>query len=233
MTGHLSAMKLRTKEPQYAAAMRIANQHPLQTFGLMSNQAWFDDPKRIGFTLARYKFVAKMFSGMKNVLEVGCADAFATRVVLQEVKSLAACDFDPVFVEDVNRRMSPRWKFECFVHDMLSGSVDRGFDGAYALDVIEHIPKTDEHKFLKNMVKSLGPAGVCILGSPSIQSQTYASPPSKEGHVNCKDAAGLKLLMAKHFHNVFIFSMNDEVLHTGFYAMAHYLFALGCCPKSQ
>jgi 2-polyprenyl-3-methyl-5-hydroxy-6-metoxy-1,4-benzoquinol methylase len=226
-------MKARTKEPQYEQVMRIADENPLQTFGLMSNQAWYDDPKRIGFTLARYKFVAKMFSGMKNVLEVGCADAFGTRVVLQEVKSLTASDFDPVFVEDVKRRMSARWKFECIVHDMLAGPVPGGFDGAYALDVIEHIPKANEDRFVENMVKSLNPAGVCILGSPSIQSQLYASPPSKEGHVNCKDAGELKALMGKHFHNVFIFSMNDEVVHTGFYPMAHYLFALCCHPKSK
>jgi len=28
--------------------------------------------------------------------------------------------------------------------------------------------------------------------------------------------------MERHFHNVLIFSMNDEVVHTGFYPMAHY-----------
>jgi len=58
----------------------------------------------------------------------------------------------------------------------------------------------------------------------------YASPLSKEGHVNCKSAPDLKRLMQRHFHDVFIFSMNDEVVHTGFYALAHYLFAL-CVGK--
>jgi len=32
--------------------------------------------------------------------------------------------------------------------------------------------------------------------------------------------------MLRHFHEAFIFSMNDEVVHTGFYPLAHYLFAL-------
>ena len=32
--------------------------------------------------------------------------------------------------------------------------------------------------------------------------------------------------MQRYFHDVFMFSMNDEVVHTGFHAMAHYLFAL-------
>ena len=75
---------------------------------------------------------------------------------------------------------------------------------------------------------SLDPNGALIIGSPSIQSQAYASPPSKAGHVNCKDGKELKALLNRFFHNVFVFSMNDEVIHTGYYPMAHYLMALAC-----
>ena len=224
-------MKSRTREPQYECVLEVAAKNPLTTFGLMANQVWHEDPRRLGFVLARYKFVSKMLSGSKNVLEVGCADAFGTRVVLQEVDQITATDFDPLFVEDVRKRMDPDWKFNCEVHDMIKGPLARQFDGAFAMDVIEHIPAAQENKFIGNMAKSLGPHGVCIIGSPSIQSQTYASPPSKEGHVNCKDAPGLKKLMSKFFHNVFIFSMNDEVVHTGFYPMAHYLIAVACGKK--
>ena len=68
--------------------------------------------------------------------------------------------------------------------------------------------------------------GVAIIGSPSLQSQAYASEGSKAGHVNCKDGKEYKRVMERHFENVFLFSMNDEVVHTGFTPMAHYLFAL-------
>jgi len=222
-------MDQHTKEPQYDRCLEVASEH-LATLGLMSNQVWFDDPRRLGFVLARYKFAAKMFSGMNRVLEVGCADAFGTRVVLQEVKAVTACDFDPVFVTDVKKRMDSRWKFECVVHDMLAGPIKGDFDGAYSIDVLEHIPVADEERFVGNIVSSLNANGVLLMGSPSIHSQAYASPPSKAGHVNCKDAPNMKALMLKFFHNVFIFSMNDEVVHTGFYPMAHYLFAL-CCHR--
>ena len=50
-------------------------------FGRMTSHAWRDDPKRLGFTLARYKFVAKMLAGYEQVLEVGCGDGFASVVV--------------------------------------------------------------------------------------------------------------------------------------------------------
>jgi hypothetical protein len=82
------------------------------------------------------------------------------------------------------------------------------------------------------MILSLNPRGVLILGMPSLESQAHASPPSREGHVNCKTGNALKELGAKYFANVFVFSMNDEVVHTGFYPMAHYLIALCCGPMA-
>ena len=209
----------RTREPQYERCLEISEQDGRTTLGLMSNQVWHDDPRRLAFVLARYKFVSKMLSGMGRVLEVGCADAFATRIVAQEVGSITAVDFDPIFIDDVKARMDPRWP------------IDAAFDAAYAIDVLEHIDADQEDTFLGNVVASLTEAGVLLIGIPSIQSQAYASPPSRAGHVNCKDAPGLRSTMSRHFRNVFIFSMNDEVVHTGYYPMAHYLFALGCFPQ--
>jgi 2-polyprenyl-3-methyl-5-hydroxy-6-metoxy-1,4-benzoquinol methylase len=205
----------------------------LTSLGLTTNQVWHDDPRRLLFILARYKFVSKMLSGKRQVLEVGCGDAFGTRIVLQEVGAICAIDFDPVFVMDVNQRMEERWKFDCRTHDILSGPVDGPFDAAYTLDVIEHIARVDEERFLSNITRSLGENGILIVGTPSLQSQPYASQASKEGHINCKDHKELKGLMLRHFHNTFIFSMNDEVVHTGFYPLAHYLFAIGVGPRSD
>ena len=194
----------------------------------MTNQAWQDDPKHLVFTLSRYKFVAKMLAERDSVLEVGCADAFGTRIVRQAVKKLTAIDFDPVFVADVKARMDPKWKFECKLHDILSGPYPGSFDAAYALDVIEHIPPADEERFIDNIARSLKSSGALILGCPSIESQAYASPQSKAGHVNCKDGAGMRAALSRHFENVFVFSMNDEVVHTGFFPMSHYILGLGC-----
>jgi len=218
-----------TKESQYQFLLDL-EKSGLEQFGLMSSQMWRDDPRRLGIFLARYKFVAKMFSGMNRVLEVGCADGFGTRVVRQEVQEVVATDFDPVFVTRNQARPHGKWNISYRVHDMLAGPLAENFDAVYAVDVVEHIPTQDEDRFVNHLATSLHAQGVCLVGTPSLESQAYASAPSKAGHVNCKTAVTLKELMQRRFHNVFIFSMNDEMVHTGFPALAHYLWAL-CCHR--
>ena len=104
------------------------------------------------------------------------------------------------------------------------------YDGVYSLDVFEHIKKKNEKTFIKNSISGLRKNGVYILGIPSLESQRYASKTSKLGHVNCKSGNDFQKLLKKFFHNVFLFSMNDEVVHTGFVKMAHYIICI-CCVK--
>jgi 2-polyprenyl-3-methyl-5-hydroxy-6-metoxy-1,4-benzoquinol methylase len=219
-------------ERQYDGHIELKEKQGLTRLGVEKNANWHGDPKRLVFVLSRYKFVAKMLAGKKRVLEVGCGDAFPVRIVLQEVGELHAVDIDPLFIEDARERADPAWPFTCEVHDMLSGPVAGQFDGAYTLDVLEHIEQASEHRFLDNIVSSLTPDGVLIVGMPSLESQTYAAPLSKIGHINCKKGAELRALMLEYFDNVFMFSMNDEVIHTGYQPMAQYLFAL-CVGKRQ
>ncbi len=223
----------RTREPQYQTAVQLRDQQGLASLGLTSSETWHIDPRRLAFVLSRYKFVSKMFAGLDHVLEVGCGDAFGTRIVQQEVRRLTAIDFDPVCIADARSRMSPDWPFECRQHDMLDGPVPGGFDGAYSLDVVEHIAADSEQQFVQNIVNSLNEHGTLVIGTPSLESQQYASPGSKIGHINCKTGAALRELLSPYFHHVFLFSMNDEVVHTGFHPMAHYLFALCCAKKTK
>jgi 2-polyprenyl-3-methyl-5-hydroxy-6-metoxy-1,4-benzoquinol methylase len=219
-----------TIEPQYQILYDVLEKHGRAQFGLMANESWNQDPKRTLFTLARYKFVAKMLHNKSRVLEVGCADAFGTRLVQQAVKEVTAIDFDPIFIQDIEERKNPSWPLTSFVHNMLSGPIRNDFEGVFCLDVLEHISKDSEDIFLNNCRNSMSENGVMIVGIPSRESQAYASPQSKAGHVNCKSGEEFKGIMEKYFHNVFMFSMNDEIVHTGFFPMAHYLFAM-CCTK--
>lgn len=181
------------------------------------------DPKRLSFQFARYLFVAKMLEGKNHVLEVGCADGVGARIVKQHVEVLVGIDVDPVSIREARQLQSAqRWPITFEVQDIMWGSWI-GFDAVYCLDLFEHI--ADEDKLLANL-RACAP--VCIIGTPSLESQQYASEISKAGHVNCVTKQGLRERMQRHWKHVFMFGMNDSTLHTGHDAMTHYLFGLGC-----
>lgn len=196
--------------------------------GGMWKQAYNDDPKRLCFTLARYKHTAKLLEGFGHVLEVGCADGFGTRIVRQHVGALTAIDTDPRSVEEAELASSKQWsvKFEVGDIDSAMWRVPAQFDAVYALDVLEHISPDDD--FLRAMAAA---APVAVIGTPSKESQQYASAMSKLGHVNCYSGPDLKHRLHEFWKQVFLFTMHDEVLGTSFYPMAHYLLALCVGPR--
>jgi len=189
-----------------------------QEMGLMTSYRWRHEPRGVLFMLARYKFVAKMLEGYDHVLEVGCGDGFGARLVRPVVGSLTCTDIDPAMIESAIECQS---KFDIEFRCNFEAEVA---DAIYSLDVIEHMPFEESRAWLK-MLSLCAP--LVIIGSPSLESQVYASPLSRENHVNCLSGPALKALMKQHFRHVLSFSMNDECVHTGFSPMSHYNFAIG------
>jgi 2-polyprenyl-3-methyl-5-hydroxy-6-metoxy-1,4-benzoquinol methylase len=211
-------------EPQYERCFELLERQGRVELGAMTSQAWRDDPKHLTFTLARYKFVSKMLGG-KVVAEIGCGDAWASQIVRREVRGLDLYDLDSRFVAEANKLNTRR----AMQHDITLGPLPHRYGGVYMLDVFEHV--ANEISLMRHLTQSVTENGVLIIGTPSLESQVYASPLSKAGHVNCKSGADLRALMYDFFENVFLFSMNDEIVHTGYYPMAHYLLALCCGPR--
>lgn len=223
-----------------------------ESLGPLASATYRSNPKNLLFILSRYKFCAKMLEGKKHVLEVGCGDAIGVPIMLQGVDRITCVDMNKRIIEDDIRRFSnvKNVSFVCTTigsSDLLeqinfkeaeSGGESSNassqpspatilFDGAIACDVIEHIPQEHEEKFIEEIAKTLVPSGVCILGTPNITAFEYANEINKKEHINLQSHESLKKLCSKFFENVFLFSMNDEVVHTGFYPMAHYLWAVG------
>lgn len=228
-------MNANTIEPQNQAQVDYYIEKGGVTLGPWTSHIYRSDPRHLAFLLARYKFCAKMLQGKERVLEIGCGDAFGLPLVKQVVGHVTGVDFEPLVLngaakwfenEGVNKA-----EVDFKLHDITISPVQGDYSAAYSLDVIEHIPADREHRFMKNVCTSLSEQGVFIIGTPNISADKYASQYSREGHINLKSAASLSQLMMPYFHNVFLFSMNDEMVHTGFSPMAHYLFAMGCSKK--
>jgi hypothetical protein len=202
------------------------------TLGSNTTAVFLSDPKLLGFTAAKHKFVGKMFEGYGKVLEVGCMDGYGSLIVSSFVESLTAVDFYIPHIEQAKQHIGPHRKNINFIdHDILDGPLANDFDGCFALDVLEHLDPTQEDLFLRTVHASLHEHGVFIVGIPSLESQAYASAANKSAHINCKTGSDLKTLMERYFDRVFSFGMNDEVLHTGYSKMSHYLINLCIGPK--
>ncbi len=194
--------------------------------GAMHAPSFAVDPKHLAFVLARYHTVARLLHGAGLVLEVGCGDGTGAPIVRDAV--------DFLFGVDKLDQLIPHSRFQRY--DMLEGPFrppnpsQYWWDAVYALDVLEHVAPECEDVFLENICKSLWVNGTLIIGTPSLESQAYASQKSIDEHVNCKTEEDLRETLRRHFHCVYMFGMNDTTLHTGYGPMCHYRLAI-CTGK--
>jgi len=97
-----------------------------------------------------------------------------------------------------------------FIEDEFAGKRYGAFDAVVSFDLIERISPELEGQFFATVRANLGDDGVCVIGAPNSVSAEHHSP------ANPQNAERLAESMRRLFHNVFIFGMNDEVVHTGF-----------------
>jgi 2-polyprenyl-3-methyl-5-hydroxy-6-metoxy-1,4-benzoquinol methylase len=192
--------------------------------GGMTAYNWEMDPKRLAFQFARYKHVAKILEGKKRVLEVGCSDGMGARIVRQHVEWLVGVDSDESAIAHAKRLCSAEWPIHFQALDFMTCEPLTDYDAVYSLDVLEHFEPKRAYDFLARMAMA---APMAIIGTPSLESQAYASEISKREHKGCLTKLGLRIAMSMHWKHVIVLGMNDETLHTGHDAMTHYLLGIG------
>jgi len=184
------------------------------------------DPKHLAFTLSRYKFVLKMLKENASVLELGCSDGLGSYILKERASKVHAVDFDHRAIGWAKENLEDsQITFE--QENILTKKFGQ-FDTVISLDVIEHIYSENEDEYMSAILNNIKNTGVAIVGTPNITAEKYAS--HNDQHVNLFDGRRLVKLFEKHFHNVFLFGMNDEVIHTGYTDMCHYLFVMACHP---
>jgi 2-polyprenyl-3-methyl-5-hydroxy-6-metoxy-1,4-benzoquinol methylase len=184
------------------------------------------------FTLSRYKFAARMLPQDHSirVLEFGCSEGIGTLVFGERGHVVTAVDADADAIAYAQRVLKK--PNIVFLNSDFVGKKFGIFDAVVSLDVIEHIDSKDEDAYIRTIKENLTAEGMCIIGTPNDSAAQYASKASQVGHINMFTAERLTELLRKHFIHVFMFGMNDEVVHTGFYPMCHYLMAITCMPRA-
>lgn len=220
----------KTKElQQWESAKKMMTVDSGVTLGPYFSHIVRKSPRRLLHLLSYYKFAAKMIGPQKSILEVGCSEGFGTGILAEFATRLLAVDIDQDAIKIAQDSFTkPNVTFEC--RDFLKTNLG-AFDSAACFDVIEHIFPENENLFLKGLADHLTPEGMAVVGTPSLNSDQYANPHTREGHVNLYSGERLQASMERFFKKVIVFSANDELVHTGYWPMAHYFLAVGFFKK--
>jgi len=218
-------------------AFEVASSYQFDTepmrLGPWTSFSLLNDPKHMCFVLSRYKFCSKMMAGKKTILEIGCGDGFGIPIIAQDTEYVLGIDVDDRLINGNRERLRKIKNIEFENINICEKVPKKVFDAVFSIDVIEHLDPHLEKTFMDNSCRCLKKDGILIIGTPNITANKYATDRSKVQHINLKGHKELRALLAKYFVNGFIFSMNDEIVHTGYYPMAHYLFAVGVGLKRK
>ncbi len=194
---------------------------------------WFHkSPRRMLQALSYYKFAAHLIGQDKRVLDVGCNEGICTWLFAKKCGFALGVDFD----EEAIAAAKANFQGSCIdfkVADVLKTRIEGVWDAVVSFDVIEHIMPENVSAFMEGIISYLTPNGISVIGTPSEVSQQFASAFARKGHVNIYSPQRLEEEMSRYFEHVFLFSVNDEVVHTGFSKLAHYLIVVGSQPKKQ
>lgn len=205
------------------------------SLGPHTSYQWNNSRRHLLFSSARYKFAMKMIGsiyepGKKTILDLGCSDGFGTYYVAEYSKFVLGVDFDEEAIGYANKnyqRSNIQFKLENFL-DKKYGN----FNGIVSFDVIEHIYPEHIEKYMQTVKMNLCWGGVFIVGTPSLEAQQYSQEKVTGAHVNVYKGEDFYKMLKQHFYNVFLFTQNDEIIHTGHLRMANYLIAV-CTHKRE
>lgn len=185
-------------------------------------------PRRLLHLLSYYKFAARMIGPARRVLEVGCSEGLGTLLLAESAEYCLGIDTDADAIAHAKESLRHGVHGHlAFVTTALEDMRAIRFDAVVCLDTIEHVAPEAEGAFIADLARLA--EDIAIIGTPNIEAAKWANRHSLAGHINLFDHERFRAALEREFRRVFLFGANDEVVHTGFLPMAHYLLAL--CVK--
>ena len=199
-----------------------------QLDGKMGDQKWMlENPLMTTIKLSRFKFASKLISKKDTLLDIGCGQGLSSIFFSDYCKYVYGVDLlsDFLYHDRKNIKFIKKNIFQ-----LKKNNFKHKINLITLIDFIEHFNKSQGSLILNkcsNLLERKG--GTLIVGTPSVYSSKYRSKRSRIQHIHEYDGMELKDLCSKYFNRTFLFSMNDELVHTGFYKLAWFNFVI--CVK--
>jgi SAM-dependent methyltransferase len=100
----------------------------------------------------------------RRTLEIACGTGFWTALAAEAAAEIVACDTSPAMLALAGERLAAARNVALVAADAyrLDG-VGRGFEAAFALQWLSHVPQRRLHEFLENLHSRLRPGAVVFL----------------------------------------------------------------------
>ncbi len=196
-----------------------------QLDGKMGDQKWMiENPLMTTIKFSRFKFASKLISQNDTLLDIGCGQGLSSIFFSDYCKFVYGVDLLSDFLNHDRKNIKFIKKSIFNIHKK---NFNRKINIITLIDFIEHFKKSDGALILSKCSKLLEKkGGTLIIGTPSVYSSKYRSKRSKKQHIHEYDGMELKNLCSQYFNRTFLFSMNDELVHTGFYKLAWFNFVI-------
>ena len=188
------------------------------------------NPLMATIKLARYKFVSKMLDTNDCIIDVGCGGGLSTLYYSNFCSKAIGIDNDVRRANEWKNYKNRKLDFVCF--DALNIS-KLNFDANCIINVdfIEHVSKKEGINFIKDCKHYLKNQKnkrnkMLIIGTPSYYSKKYRAKHNLKHHKYEYKPEELYNLCSKNFSRVLKFSMNDELVHTGFDKLGWFFFLI-------
>ena len=186
------------------------------TLGPEWSNAIYKSPESLIYALSRYKFAARLACKGRRVLEIACGEGIGVPILSEFAKSFTGVDNNPEKI----RQAQSLWEnntIKFILNENLMNSFGK-FDSVICINNTKHFDTAEGAGLLKAIYLNLGEDGQCVI-----------SIPGKIGHSGLEKS---KDALRQYFHNVFAFSMNNEIIHAGPSKDPDYTLLLACYKKT-
>ncbi|MCG8607700.1 class I SAM-dependent methyltransferase [bacterium] len=123
----------------------------------------------ISVVFSRHKFAyeyLKKFVEQKTVIDVGCGTGYGCKILAEKARLVYGLDYDQEAIAYCCQHYLLS-NVEYILQDATSIKLDRQFDVAVSLQVIEHM--TDLANFLKQLKRVVKPGGTLFISTPNVK----------------------------------------------------------------